>query len=43
MTLRRAIHREFSSGKLVISTRKWEVDANMNFRGEVVKKAGRYD
>lgn len=43
MTLRQGIHKGFSSGKLVISTRKWKDDANMNFRGKVVKKAGRYD
>jgi len=41
MTSRQGIHKGFSSGKLVISTRKWEDDANVNFR--VVKKAGRYD
>jgi hypothetical protein len=43
MTLRQEIHREFSSGKLLLSRRKFEDDANMNFRRKVVKKAGRYD
>jgi len=43
MTLRKGIHKDYSFGKLVMSTRKWEDDSNVNFRGKVVKKAGRYD
>jgi len=43
MTLRQEIHKGFSSVKLVISKRKWKNDANINFRGKVLKKAGRYD